>query len=44
VLLWAGKVASDVELAAFLFFGLVIKMAGRLLRTPYQCRQQSSAS
>ncbi len=37
VLFWAGKVASDVELRGFLFFGLVIKKAGRRLslRTPY---------
>ena len=34
MLFGAGKVASDVELGAFLFIGLVIKMVGRLLRTP----------
>ena len=35
VRVWAGKVASDVELGLFLFVGLIIKMAGRLLWTPY---------
>ena len=30
----AGKIASDVELGASLFFGLGIKKAGRLFWTP----------